>query len=149
MFQVYVPNVSSVSDVCCKCFTWNVTMQVFRVFSYVCCKCFIWMFAMATHMNSTVLSGVLQVFQLFWTYVASILSGCCKIYRDFAHVTMGLIYRSRMLQLLGRRRSPRAVEQHGRRSGNVGPVWAREPRCKHRLSNAGVRPNVQTLVIPL
>jgi hypothetical protein len=22
MFQVYVPNVSSVSDICCKCFIW-------------------------------------------------------------------------------------------------------------------------------
>jgi hypothetical protein len=128
MIQVYVPNVSSVSDVCCKFFIWNVAMQVFRVFSYVCCKCFIWMFAMATHMFSRFFwcfckcfKRMLQVFQLFWTYVASISSGCCKIYQDFANVTMGLICRSCMLQLLGRRRSPRAVEQHGRHSSNVGP----------------------------
>jgi hypothetical protein len=101
-------NVSSVSDVCCKCFIWMfflrvsfgycktrsgcyktrsgccIYMQMFQVFSYVCCKCFILMFAMATHVFSS-FSGVLQVFQ---TYVASVSAGCCKGRSSVAHVAV-------------------------------------------------------------
>jgi hypothetical protein len=32
--------------------------------------------------------GVLQVFKLFWTYVASVSSGCCKNRSGVAHVAM-------------------------------------------------------------
>jgi len=58
MFQMYVPNLSSISDVCCKCFHLDVAKVDLDVaykcmlqayvscvsgVSYVCCKCFIWM----------------------------------------------------------------------------------------------------------
>jgi hypothetical protein len=61
MFQVYVPNVSFVSDVCCKYFHLSVAKVDLEVaihasckgiflsisgVSYVCCKCFIWMLHM-------------------------------------------------------------------------------------------------------
>jgi hypothetical protein len=60
MFQVYVPNVLSVSDVCCKCFHLDVTKVDLNV-AYICmlqvyvssvsvlyiyCKCFIWILHM-------------------------------------------------------------------------------------------------------
>jgi hypothetical protein len=62
MFQVYVANVLSVSDVCCKCFHLDVakvdldvaytcTLEAYvSSVSYVSCKCFTWLlhiFAMA------------------------------------------------------------------------------------------------------
>jgi hypothetical protein len=37
MLQVYVPNVSPVSDVCCKCFYLNVAYVI--VVIHICCKC--------------------------------------------------------------------------------------------------------------
>jgi hypothetical protein len=40
-------------------------------------------------MFSGVFRRMLQVFQLFWTYVASISSGCCKSRYDVAHVAIG------------------------------------------------------------
>jgi hypothetical protein len=58
MFQVYVPNISSVPDICCKCFYLNVTkldldvaytcmlqayvFKCFQAFHTYVCKCFIW-----------------------------------------------------------------------------------------------------------
>jgi hypothetical protein len=35
---------------------------------------------------------MLQVFQLFQTYVASVLSACCKSKSDVAHVTMCAVH---------------------------------------------------------
>ena len=87
MLQVYVSSVSGVS--------------------YVCCKCFIWILHMfcngyhAIHVFSWCFRRILQVFQLFWTYVASISSRCCKNRYDVAHVVVGPTCRSRLLQLLG------------------------------------------------
>jgi hypothetical protein len=62
MLQVYVSNVSAISNVCCKCFIWILDMlqwlymYVASVCSNVspvldlCCKCFIWMLHMFRHM---------------------------------------------------------------------------------------------------
>jgi hypothetical protein len=68
MFQVYVPNASSVSDVCCKCFIWmlqnyirmlHIHASVSGVFyTYVGVSfCWLHMFAMTTH--------VFKFFQVF------------------------------------------------------------------------------------
>jgi hypothetical protein len=89
MLQVYHLDVAKVDL--------NVTyIYAIQVFSYICCKCFhlhVAMFAMATHVFfkfSIVFCKcfrcMLQVFQLFWTYVASVLSECCKSRSDVAHV---------------------------------------------------------------
>jgi hypothetical protein len=61
MLQAYVFSVSGVSYVCCKCFIWMLHMFCtgYNVFSWC-----------SRHM--------LQVFQLFWMYVASVSSRYCK-----------------------------------------------------------------------
>ena len=79
MFQVFQVYVASVSSGCCICFT------------------------MVTHV----------CFLVFQTYVASvstvssiccgISSKCCKSRSDAAHIAVGPIYSSRLLQLLGLR----------------------------------------------
>jgi hypothetical protein len=147
MFQIYVLNVSSVSDVCCKCFIWMlhvyasvlsrccIYMQVFQVFSYVCCKCFhldVAMFVMATHVFSS-FSGVLPVFQ---THFASVFS-CFERMLQVFHLNIAKV--DRMLHMLNRthllpqspivaagrcragRRSSRAVGWRGRHPGPMGP----------------------------
>ena len=66
MFQVYVLNVSSVLDVYCKCFHLDVAkldrdvvyMQVFQVFYTYVASVFILMFAMATHVFSSLFRSV-------------------------------------------------------------------------------------------
>jgi hypothetical protein len=83
MFQVYVPNVSSVLDVCYKCFHLDVTKvdldcaytcmlhAYVSSVSYVCCKCFIWM----SHMFAMIFkSGVLQVFHTHVLSISSVFS---------------------------------------------------------------------------
>jgi hypothetical protein len=60
MLQVYVSNISVISNVCCKCFYLDVAMA-----AHVCFKC------------------IFQMFQLFQIYVASVLSRywtCCTSY---------------------------------------------------------------------
>jgi hypothetical protein len=52
----------------------------FQVFFLVFCKCF---------------RRILQVYQLFWEYVASVLPRCCKNRLDFAHVAMRMRSRAR------------------------------------------------------
>jgi hypothetical protein len=64
MFQVYVPNVSSVSDVCCKCFHLDVA-KVNLDAVYTC---------------------MLQVYVVFHTYVASVSSGYCICLQVFLGV---------------------------------------------------------------
>ena len=64
VYQVF-SGVACVSSGYCICLQW--LLSVFYVF----CKCF---------------RRMLQVFQLFWTYVASVLSECCKSRSDVAHV---------------------------------------------------------------
>jgi hypothetical protein len=60
-----------------------------RDVAYIC-KCFILMFAYVCNGYTCVFkfSGVLQVFQLFQTYVASVSSVCCKSRSDVALVAM-------------------------------------------------------------
>ena len=66
------------------------------------------MFAMTTHMFSS-FSSVLQV---FWMYVTSVSSECCKSRSGVAHVAMHVRSRG------------------GARSGGAGPTWAREMQAQ-------------------
>jgi hypothetical protein len=63
MLKVYVSNVSSVLDVCYKCFIWMLHMAI-----YICCK------------------RLFIMFHLFQTYIASILSECCICYSCYIHM---------------------------------------------------------------
>jgi hypothetical protein len=166
-------NVSSVSDVCCKCFIWMfflrvsfgycktrsgcyktrsgccIYMQMFQVFSYVCCKCFILMFAY-------VCNDYTRVFKLFLVF--------CKCFRrmlqvfqlDVAKVDRVLHMLQCMWEADGRERSLHAVWQHGRRPGDAGPVWAREMQAQAgaRWSEHGKQEcsanvqNVRALALP-
>jgi hypothetical protein len=97
--QAYVSSVLGVSYLCCKCFhldvayVYNSHIRVFKFF-LVFCRCF---------------RCMLQMFQLFWTYVAGALSGCYKNRSGVAHVAMEPTYHNHMLQLLG---DVRVVQAH-------------------------------------
>jgi hypothetical protein len=81
----------------------QVYVKCFRCFIYTC-KCFLrmlYMFAMATHVFSWCFRCMLQVFELFRTYIASVSSRCCKSRFSVAHVAIGPTSHSRLLQLLG------------------------------------------------
>jgi hypothetical protein len=69
--QVYVSSVSCVSYICRKCF--------FKVDLDVACIC----------NDFQVFLDVLQVFQLFRIYVASVSSGCCKSRYSVTHAAIG------------------------------------------------------------
>ena len=126
-------------------------MQVFRVFSYVCCKCFhldVAMFCNGyTHAFKFFLVfckcfiRMLQVFQLFRTYVASVSSRYCKSRSDVAHVEWDPPTAAAGAPPSGH---PRVVERRGRRLGDVAPrlgaqneqAWetdqrARASGCRH------------------
>ena len=108
-------------DVAYTCMLQAYVLSVSGV-SYVCYKCFIWMlhmFAIATHVFLSFF-WCLQVIQLFRMYVANISSRCCKSRSGVAHVAMGPTSRSRLLQLLRRRRA-----------------GADGPSCMHVGSRAG------------
>jgi hypothetical protein len=71
-----VPNVLTVSDVYCTCFIW--VLNMFHIYiaivSHICSKCVIWMlhiFCNGYTRVSWCFRRMLQVFQLFRTYVAS------------------------------------------------------------------------------
>jgi hypothetical protein len=81
------------------------------------------------HTCFQVFQTYLQVFQLFRTYVASISFGCCKSRSRAAHVAVGPIYCSRLLQLLGRRAC--AWEAEG--DGGRGRVTGSPRRVKREL----------------
>jgi hypothetical protein len=83
MFHTYI---ASVSFGCCICFTHN--MQC-----YIC-------FAMATHVFSSCFRRMLQVFQLFQTYITHVSFRYRKSRSGVAHVVVRLICSSRLLQLL-------------------------------------------------
>jgi hypothetical protein len=82
------------------------------------------MFAMAFML----FSGVLQVFHLLRTYVASVAFGCCKSKSGVAHVVMGPIWHSRLLQLLERRRAGTNSPACMRMGSGGGPAQA-VPLC--------------------
>jgi hypothetical protein len=91
MLQVSIPNIFAFLDVCCTCFI--SVLHMFHTYvvsvSSVCCICFTHMmqvfhrycmcFAMATHMFFSCLRRMLQVFQLFRTYVANVSLRYCKV----------------------------------------------------------------------
>jgi hypothetical protein len=164
---VYVPNVSFLRrmlqvfhlDVAKSRFGCCIYMQVLQVFSYVCCKCYYLDVAMFcngyTHAfkfffmfcKCFKFRRMLQVFQLFRTYVASVLSGC------FTCGT-GPTCRSRLLQLLGHSQAGAHVWSVS--AGTVDPVWARKTSRRGKLgagkqtsrrgrSNARARLDVQAL----
>jgi hypothetical protein len=106
MFQLFYTYVASVLSRCCICFKHmlqlfhlNVAMLHIYVTS-VSSRCYI-CFAMATRVFSWCFRRMLPVFQLFRTYVASVSSRCCKSRSGVAHVAIGPIWRSHLLQLLG------------------------------------------------
>ena len=72
MLQVYVSNVSDVSEVCCKCLYIDVA-KVDRDVAHV---------VMAIHVC---FKCMFQIFHLFQTNVASVLSRCCKSSLDVAY----------------------------------------------------------------
>jgi hypothetical protein len=107
LFQVYVSNVFSVADICCKCFYLNIAKIDLNVtytcmlqayvssVSYVCCKCFIWMLYMfvmsfkcfkvfckclQTYVAivSAVFRRMLQVFHMGVSKVDIVLHICCN-----------------------------------------------------------------------
>jgi hypothetical protein len=82
---------------------------VFSSFFLVFCKCF---------------KRILQVYQLFWKYVASVLPRCCKNRSDFAHIAMRMRSRVRHEQSLC------AVGQRECRPGGAGPTWAHEMQAQ-------------------
>ena len=116
MLQVYVSSISGVLYVCCKYFIW-----ILHIF----CNGY-----SATHVFSWCFRRILQVFQLFRTYVASISSRCCKSRYDVVHVAVGPTCRSCLLQLLGLRGC--AWEQRGRerqaRETEQAQIVTRPPR---------------------
>jgi hypothetical protein len=62
---------------------------------------------------------MLQVFQLFRTYVASVSFGCCKSRSGVTHVSMCVRYGG-----------ARAVSTCGRHPGGTGPARARKMRAR-------------------
>jgi len=73
MLQVYVLNVSAISNVCCKCFIWILPMLqwLYMYVTNVCSKCFTYFIPM------------LQMFHLDVAYVSDI---CCKYLFKMFHL---------------------------------------------------------------
>jgi hypothetical protein len=104
MLQMSVPNGSAVFRRMLHMFYLGVAyishfmLQVFHpdiaYASHIRCKCFISMlicFAMATHVFSSCFRRMMQVFQLFQTYVANVSFRCCKSRLGVAYVVVGPI----------------------------------------------------------
>ena len=75
LLQEYVPNVSSVSVLCCS-----------KCFLVASCKCFIWKLHMLQWLCTYIVSVCFKCFQLLQKYVASVLSGCCILYWLYTYV---------------------------------------------------------------
>jgi hypothetical protein len=108
MFEVYVPNVSSSPDECCKCLSGccksisrcciymhiaSIYFKCFKMFYTYACKCFIWtlyMFAMIFNCFSGVFRKcfrhLFQVFHLSFFVYCNVTSGCFKNRLGVAHV---------------------------------------------------------------
>jgi hypothetical protein len=159
MFQVYIPNVSFLRrmlqvfhlDVAKSRFGCCIYIQVFQVFSYVRCKCYhldVAMFCNGyTHAfkfffmfcKCFKFRRMLQVFQLFRTYVTNVLSGCFTC-------GMGSTCCSRLVQLLERSQAGAYVWSVG--AGTADPVWARKTSSRGKLgagkrTSRHVRPNAR------
>jgi hypothetical protein len=100
MFQVYVPTVSSVLDVCCKCFIWMLQKYIkhmFQVFhldvAYICNGYTHVFFCVSDICCNRLKKDICcNCFSCFRTYVASVSSGCYKSRSSVAHVSMGPTY---------------------------------------------------------
>jgi hypothetical protein len=139
MFHTYVVSVSSE---CCICFTYMLQMFHLDV-AYVLQWLHTYFFSCFWRM--------LQVFQLFRTYVANVSSRCCKSRSGVSHVTMGPICSSCWARV--------GVEGHERQARDT--EWCGPPRevgtgvradtaaCLHE-TGVGVRmlAPVQTLAFP-
>jgi hypothetical protein len=148
---MYVPNVSSVSDICYKfsfgcCKTRSGCYICMQVFLYLCCKCFI-LTLQFLHTCFQVFCDILQmfrrmlqVFQLFRTYVASVSSRCYKSRSDVTHVTI-------------RVRSGDGTSGPCARSGGAGPrgcmkcKLGRGARAQETKVQQSIRLNVQALAL--
>jgi ABC-type siderophore export system fused ATPase/permease subunit len=86
MFQVYVLNVSSVLDVCCKCFIWMLQIEMLHIYASVS-GVFIRMLQVF-HLDvcngyTRVFKYFLGILQVFQTHVASVSADsdvCCKCF---------------------------------------------------------------------
>jgi hypothetical protein len=116
--------------------------------SFGCCVCF----AMDTHVFFWCFRRMLQVFQLFRTYIASVSSRCCKSKSGVAHVIIGPICSSHLLQLLallhargcrgGATVRRRDTERHRIRCGLSPHVkQAQQPRASRRSGKHRRRKN--------
>jgi hypothetical protein len=97
MLQVCVSNISAISNICCKCFIWM--LHNYSDYSCILQVCFpnilavssrCCMFssgcayvAVAIHVRC---KCIFQMFHMFHTYVASVLSGCCICYSGYTHM---------------------------------------------------------------
>jgi hypothetical protein len=137
-FQVYVPNVSSVLNICCK--------HMFQVFHTYVCKCFILMSHMFVMIFSHFRKCFRRLFQclicLFW-YIATTVYVCFKSRSGVTYgIRVGSSWRHR--RRLGR--CGHRLRRRGRR-----PWWQRthcwcvwgEPRASHSLPSYA--DNVRTL----
>jgi hypothetical protein len=138
MLHVFYMGVAYVSHLCCKCFIWMLHMFHAYVASVSsrCCICF----AMATHVFSSCFRCIFQMFQQFRTYVANVSSRCCKNRSSIAHVAVGPICSSRLLQLMG---LPACAWVWRGASGRCGKPCDRGSRRSGRGTRCGTGPHMK------
>jgi hypothetical protein len=120
-----------------------------------CCVCF----AMDTHVFFQMFRMYVASFWLFQTYVTSVSSRCCKSRSVIAHVIVGPIYSSHLLQLLAHLHARgcregvtvrrRDTERHRIRCGlspHVKP--AQQPQASRRSGKHRRRKNARMLRLP-
>jgi hypothetical protein len=175
MFHLFQTYVASVSSGCCKSRSeCCIYMQVFQMFPYVCCK---WFHLNVFNVGNGYTRGfqvflvyhkcfrhMLQVFQLFRTYVANVFSRCYKSKYGCCTCCSG----SHLLQLLGlpacvwvwRRRERDTWGRRSRRSAAGHTEWCGTwcgcgtrsgagPHVKwRRRTEASPHPNIRALAFP-
>jgi hypothetical protein len=161
MLQASIPNVSSVffRRMLQVCFIWMLHMFHIYVASVLsrCCICLQWFSSLFSRVFAGVSDICFKCFICLFFYIASIASKYVKSKSDVAHGTRVESERGAS--------SPRVGTRCRRCSGGAGPVWAHDVRaswalartretrhenrdCSHRHPDAGVRPYVQTVVVP-
>jgi hypothetical protein len=103
MLHVFYLGVAYVSHLRCKCF--NRMLHMFHTHvtsvSSRCCICF----EMVAHVFSSCFRRMLQVFNYFGRVLQMFPLDVAKVRSGVAHVIVGPIYSSQLLQMLGRRSS--------------------------------------------
>jgi hypothetical protein len=100
-------DVSSVESKCFICFRRILCVYIYSILQLVlsgCLQCLQWLymwFQVFFVVFRKCFRRMLQVFQLFRTYITNVSSTCCKSRSDVAYVAVGPICSSRKLQLLG------------------------------------------------